>query len=86
MKDLPHKCAVTVMWPANDQWRIFSGAEVPREDQTSSKDPALMVAREDCQSISKIDDFVKHVYRKHNQEADHWANTGAGTRTEENSP
>ena len=27
--------------------------------------------------ISKIDDFVKHVYREHNQEADHWANIGA---------
>ena len=27
--------------------------------------------------ISKIDDFVKHVCREHNQEADHWANIGA---------
>ena len=24
-----------------------------------------------------IDKFVKHVYREHNQEADHWANIGA---------
>ena len=27
--------------------------------------------------ISKIDDFVKHVNREHNQEADHWANIAA---------
>ena len=27
--------------------------------------------------ISKIDDFVKHVFREHNQEADRWANIGA---------
>ena len=27
--------------------------------------------------IPKIDDFVKHVFREHNQEADHWANIGA---------
>ena len=26
---------------------------------------------------SKIDDFVKHVFREHNQEADAWANIGA---------
>ena len=25
----------------------------------------------------KIDDFVKHIYREHNQGADHWANIGA---------
>ena len=27
--------------------------------------------------ISKIDDCVKHIFREHNQEADHWANAGA---------
>ena len=27
--------------------------------------------------ISKTDVFVKHVYREHTQEADHWANIGA---------
>ena len=32
--------------------------------------------------ISDIDNFVKHVYREHNQEADHWANIGAGTEGE----
>ena len=69
-----------------DQLSIFSGTELQRENWPSTKDPALMVAREDCQSISKIDDFVKHVYREHNQEADHWANIGACTGTAENSP
>ena len=33
--------------------------------------------------ISKIDDFVKHVFREHNQEAEHWAHVG-GRRTEKN--
>ena len=27
--------------------------------------------------ISKIDDFVKHVFREHNQEAGHWADVGS---------
>ena len=27
--------------------------------------------------ISKIDDVVKHIFREHNQEADHWVNIGA---------
>ena len=26
--------------------------------------------------ISNIDNFVKHVYREHHQEADHWADIG----------
>ena len=30
--------------------------------------------------ISNIDSFVNHVYREHNQEADHWANIGAQGR------
>ena len=28
-------------------------------------------------SISKIDDYVKHIFREHNQEADRWANLRA---------
>ena len=27
--------------------------------------------------VSLIDDFVKHTFREHNKEADHWANVGA---------
>ena len=30
--------------------------------------------------ISNIDNFVKHSYREHNQEADHWADIGAQGR------
>ena len=37
------------------------------------KRPAHLVAS----PISKIDDFVKHVYREHNQETDLWADIGA---------
>ena len=43
----------------------------------NSKDILLLVEREIANSISKIDDFVKHVFREHNQEADQWANLGA---------
>ena len=50
-----------------DQWSIFSGAEVPRKNWPSTKNPALTVEKEDCQSD----------YRDDNQEADHWANIGA---------
>ena len=31
-------------------------------------------------SISKIDDYVKHIFREHNLEADHMANLGAEGR------
>ena len=27
--------------------------------------------------LQKIDDNVKHIFREHNKEADHWANVGA---------
>ena len=27
--------------------------------------------------VSSIDDYVKHIFREHNLEADHWANVGA---------
>ena len=33
--------------------------------------------RKNANRISKIDDFVFHVFREHNQEADLWANSGA---------
>ena len=32
--------------------------------------------REVANPISKIDDFVTHVFREHNQEAGHWADVG----------
>ena len=36
-----------------------------------------MVEKEDGQSLlQKIDDYVKHIFREHN-EANHWANVGA---------
>ena len=36
--------------------------------------------RKVAKPISNIDSFVKHVYREHHQEADHWANVGAQGR------
>ena len=33
--------------------------------------------RKNTSPISKIDDFVKHVFREHNQEAVHWADVGS---------
>ena len=42
------------------------------------KDPVLMVVKRRLPiQFSKNDDFVKHVFREHNKEADHWANIGA---------
>ena len=32
--------------------------------------------KEIANRTSKVDDYVKHVFREHNQEADHWANVG----------
>ena len=35
-----------------------------------------------CTPVSKIDDFVKHIFREHTREVDHWANLeGEGQRT-----
>ena len=33
--------------------------------------------KEIAKPVSKIDDNVKHVFRGHNQEPEHWANVGA---------
>ena len=33
--------------------------------------------RNNANSISKTDDYVKHIFREHTQEADHWAIVGA---------
>ena len=37
-----------------------------------------MVEKKIANPISKIDDFVKHIFREHNREADHRDNIGAG--------
>ena len=59
-----------------DQWSIFHRTERGRIGQIQK----ILYSwwKENIASpISKIDDFVKHVYREHNQEADHWAKIGA---------
>ena len=53
------------------------GTKVQRDRLENSKDLTLMVEEKSCRAISDIDNFVKLVYREHNQEADHWSNIGA---------
>ena len=69
------------MWPANG-----STANLPKEQSRKRqldrfKESYTHGGREEVATpISNIDSFVKHVYTKHNQEADHWANIGAQQR------
>ena len=39
-----------------------------------------MVEERCSHTMSNIDNFMKHIYREHNQEADHWADIGAQGR------
>ena len=50
---------------------------MPRKNRTSSKDLQSWWKEKVAKPISKIDGFVKNVYREHKQEADHWANIGS---------
>ena len=50
---------------------MFSGAKSTEEELAKFK--PLHWKRKIANPISKIDDFVKHVFREHNQEAEHWA-------------
>ena len=53
-------------------------SKIQKVNWPNSKDILLMVEKKDlATSISKIDDYVKHIFREYNQEADHWANLGA---------
>ena len=69
--------AVTVRWRASG-----STVNIPWDSSTEDglvrcKRPCTQGGRKVPKSISKIDRVVEHVCRKHNQEADHWANIGA---------
>ena len=57
-----------------DQWSIFSGTEV-RISQIQ-KNLYSWWKKTFANPTSKMNDFVKHVFREHNQEADRWANFG----------
>ena len=59
-----------------DQWTFSLGQKVQRTNWPSTKD-LHTEERQTANPISKIDDFVKHDFREHNQEADLWASTGA---------
>ena len=60
---------VTVRWQENGSMAVFSGTEVQRTNYSWK--------RKIANPISKIDDYVKHIFREHNHEAEHWANFGA---------
>ena len=60
-----------------DQWPASPRTEIHRKNWPSSKDIMLLVKSKIANPISKMDDYVQHVFREHNQEADHWANLGA---------
>ena len=61
-----------------DQWRILTGDK--RTIGNISKTLRSWWKSGVDTPISNIDSFVKHVYREHNQESDHWANIGAQGR------
>ena len=60
-----------------DQWLIFSGTQVQR---TNLPDPKTLYSwrkGKNANPISKTDDYMKHIFWKHNQEGEHWANLPA---------
>ena len=60
-------------------WRANGAMEnMPREQSTKISFGTFKES--DTQGISNIDNFVKHIYREHNEEADHWADIGAQGR------
>ena len=66
-----------------NQRPVCSGSKIQRRNWSHSKKHYTHGGKERSHFlISKIDDYVKHIFREHNQEADHWANLGAeGQRT-----
>ena len=54
----------------NVLWSMSTEEELAKFKKTSHW------KREVANPISKIDDFVTHVFREHNQEAGHWADVG----------
>ena len=59
------------------QWTIFFGTKAQTTNWPSTNDLHSWWKRKIANPISKIDDFVKHVFQEHNQEADLWATIGA---------
>ena len=59
------------MWPKMDQ--CGDGDPVQGKDWTDSQDAAFVVEGERAYPARMLDDFVKHIFREHNQEADHLA-------------
>ena len=75
---LPYNCAVTVMWRANGSTvNVLVGQKYSGMIRQVQKTLHSWWKEKIAKPISKIDFSVKHVYREHNQESDHWANIGA---------
>ena len=69
---------VTMKWQANGSivntlWDGCTEGELAKHKRPCTRGGKKKIAS----PITKIDDFVRHVHREHNQEADHWANIGA---------
>ena len=78
MRDLLYNCAETAnvacKWINGD---FSQGRKYKKAIGKVQKTLHSWWKRGVAKPISNIDSFVKHVYREHNQEADHWANVGA---------
>ena len=61
-----------------DQRPVVYPAEVQRKNWPNPKKNIVLTVENEGRKIPsrKIDDYVKHIFTKHNQEADHWANLG----------
>ena len=62
-----------------DQRKLCSGSNIHTEIGTNPKNHAVVLEEESCFFLETNSEYqVKHIVGKHNQEADHLANMGAG--------
>ena len=71
---LQYNCVETVMSRANGSMGNILWNRSTEEELAKYKRP---YTRGGKKSLRKIGDFVKHVFREHNREADHCTNIGA---------
>ena len=63
-------------WQVDKRQELF-GTEVSRKIGLIQKTLHHWWKKEIANPLSKIDDYVKHIFWEHNKEVDHWANVGA---------
>ena len=86
VKDLLYNCAETAMRHASGSMvNLLRGRSIKSQLEKIQKTLHSWRKRRVTKPISNIDSFVKHVYREHNQESDHWVKKKRRARTEENS-